>query len=150
MAAFPTGGAMENLKSVVIKRGPEVIFNTQFLDFARHYGFSVYPCTPGRANEKGRVERVIGDIGRFLAADTFRDMDDLNRKFTVWRTERNRKVHRSTGKAPCDLLPEEKLKALSQIPYQACRIKTAIASATGFVSFDTNRLPLLRAFFLKP
>lgn len=147
---IPHRGRYDNLKSVVIKRKPEIVFNTQFLDFARHYGFSVYPCTPGRANEKGRVERVIGDIGRFLMADTFTDMDDLNRKFTLWRMERNRKMHRSTGKTPCDLLPEEKLKALPQISYQACRIKTAIASPTGFVSFDTNRYSVPSSYSHEP
>ena len=67
----PHRGRYDNLKSVVVQRKPAVVFNPQFLDFARHYGFSLYPCTPGRANEKGRVERVIRDIGDFLAAETF-------------------------------------------------------------------------------
>ncbi len=43
----------DNLKSVVIERSPELKFNAQFLDFARHYGFSIHPCNPYRANEKG-------------------------------------------------------------------------------------------------
>jgi len=37
----------DNLKSVVLRRTPELTFNAQFLDFVRHYGFSVHPCTPG-------------------------------------------------------------------------------------------------------
>jgi hypothetical protein len=109
------------------------------LDLARHYGFSIYPCTPGRANEKGRVERVIRDIGLFVTTDTFRDMDELNRSLTAWRRERNLRVHRSTGKPPCDMLKEETLTPLPQVPYQAYRMKTAMVSPTGFVSFDTNR-----------
>jgi len=43
----------DNLKSVVLSRIPELTFNPQFLDFVRHYGFSVHPCTPGRANGEG-------------------------------------------------------------------------------------------------
>nr|HPI52934.1 IS21 family transposase [Smithellaceae bacterium] len=54
MGGLPRRGRYDNLKSVVIKRRPEIIFNSQFLDFARHYGFSLHACTPGRANEKGR------------------------------------------------------------------------------------------------
>jgi transposase len=49
-----------------LSRTTELTFNPQFLDFVRHHGFSVHPCTPGRANEKGRVERVIRDIKDFL------------------------------------------------------------------------------------
>lgn len=139
IGGVPHQGRYDNLKSVVIKRKPEIVFNTQFLDFARHYGFSVYPCTPGRANEKGRVERVIQDIGQFLMADAFESFDDLNRKFTLWRTGRNAKVHRSTGKTPNELLKEEKLIALPQIPYKAYRMQTGIVSPTGFISLETNR-----------
>jgi transposase len=139
IGGIPRQGRYDNLKSVVIKRKPEIVFNTQFLDFARHYGFSVYPCTPYRANEKGRVERVIRDMGQFLTTDTFDSLDDLNRKFTSWRKERNAKVHRTTGKTPNELLKEEKLKSLPQIPYKAYRIQTGIVSPTGFISLETNR-----------
>jgi hypothetical protein len=62
IGGIPHRGRYDNLKSVVIRRRPETIYNSQFLDFARHYGFSIYLCTPGRANEKGRVERVIRDM----------------------------------------------------------------------------------------
>jgi len=139
IGGVPHQGRYDNLKSVVIKRKPEVVFNTQFLDFARHYGFSVYPCTPGRANEKGRVERVIRDIGLFLTVDTFEDLSDLNRKVALWRVERNGKIHRSTGKPPGELLKEEKLRALPQVSYKAYRMQTGIVSPTGFISFETNR-----------
>jgi transposase len=42
----------DNLKSVVKSRKPELKLNAQFLDFARHYGFSIHACNPYRANEK--------------------------------------------------------------------------------------------------
>lgn len=139
IGGVPRRGRYDNLKSVVIRRKPELVFNTQFLDFAGHYGFSITPCTPGRANEKGRVERVIRDIGRFVSADAFADMDELNRKVALWRQERNRTIHRSTGKPPVEMLGEEKLKPLPHIPYKAYRMKTATVSPTGFIHFETNR-----------
>ncbi len=56
----------DNLKSVVIKRTPELKLNAQFLDFARHFGFSIHLCNPYRANEKGRIERALRDLRDFL------------------------------------------------------------------------------------
>jgi transposase len=150
IGGIPHRGRYDNLKSVVIRRTPAVVFNPQFLDFADHYGFSIHPCNPGRANEKGRVERVIRDIGRFMSAETFVDMDDLNRKATLWRQERNRRIHRSTGKTPVEMLGEENLKALPQIPYKPYRTKTAIVTPTGFVHFETNRYSLPSTFSHHP
>jgi len=111
----------DNLKTVVLARKPETVLNPQFLDFSRHYGFAIHLCTPGRANEKGRVEKVIQSIDMFLQADTFATLDELNGKFTAWRRERNRRVHRTTGKAPADMLTEERLKALPAIDYRPAR-----------------------------
>jgi len=129
----------DNLRSVVIKRRPDLKFNPQFLDFACHYGFSIHACNPQRANEKGRVERVIRDIKDFLRVNTFIDLSDLNNKTTIWRSERNRRIHRGTGKRPFEALLEEKLNPLPQIQYKPYRVVTAQISTTGFVEFDTNR-----------
>jgi len=129
----------DNLKSVVLERSPEVKFNAQFLDFARHYGFSIHPCNPYRANEKGRVERVIRDIRDFLRVNPFEDLRDLNRKVGLWRVQRNQRIHRATEKAPMEALKEEKLKALPAIPYRPYRVTLASITKTGFVEFETNR-----------
>jgi transposase len=129
----------DNLKSVVLKRRPSTVMNPQFLDFSRHFGFAIHLCTPGRANEKGRVEKVIQSIDTFLQADTFDTLDELNRKFTTWRHERNRRIHRTTGKVPADLLREEPLTPLPAIDYRPVRVMTVPVSSTGFVTLDTNR-----------
>ena len=129
----------DNLKSVVLRRTPELTFNAQFLDFVRHYGFSVHPCTPGRANEKGRVERVIRDIKDLLRVTPCQDLNEVNRKVSVWRQERNQRIHRSTDKKPIDLVKEEKLIALPQIPYSPRQLILTQVSKTGFIEFETNR-----------
>lgn len=129
----------DNLKSVVIERSPELKFNAQFLDFARHFGFSIHLCNPYRANEKGRIERALRDLRDFLRVNTFEDFKELNRKVSLWRTERNQRIHRSTQKAPIEALKEEKLKALPAISYRPYRIILASVSKTGFVEFETNR-----------
>lgn len=129
----------DNLKSVVPKRKPEMAYNTQFLDFARHYGFAVHACNPGKGNEKGRVERVIRDMEEFIKPEKFSSIDDLNKRFSVWRQERNRRMHRTTGKMPVDALLEERLKPLPAITYKAYRCVPVHVTKTGFVDFETNR-----------
>lgn len=129
----------DNLKSVVITRKPEIVYNTQFLDFARHYGFAIHACNPGKGNEKGRVERVIRDMEEFIKPETFTSIDDLNKRFSIWRAERNRRIHRTTKKRPVDSISEERLKPLPAIQYKAYRCIPAHITKTGFVDFETNR-----------
>lgn len=94
----------DNLKSVVIKRTPEIEYNAQFLDFARFFGFSIHACNPYSGNEKGRVERLIRDIRVFLYGETFIDLAELNNKFHQWLDKHNTTLHRSTDKTPKELL----------------------------------------------
>lgn len=130
----------DNLKSVVLKCQPNVIYNSQFLDFARHYGFSIYLCNPGKGNEKGRVERIIRDIRNFLYAEDFKDIADLNNKFRLWLKERNNRIHRSINKTPKELLIEERLLKSPINTYPAKRIIPGIiTSKTGLVDFETNK-----------
>ena len=63
----------DNLKSVVIKRRPEIQYNPRFLDFVRHYGVDIRLCNPACGNEKGRVERVI----RTMKTTFFNNMDQV-------------------------------------------------------------------------
>lgn len=139
MGGVPRVCWYDNLKSVVIQRKPELILNAHFLDFARHYGFSIHPCTPGRANEKGRVERVIRDIRVFIEGNSFTDIIDLNKKADVWRKRRNGSIHRATGKTPIDAITEETLIPLPAIPYKPCRFVPVSIGKTAFIECDTNR-----------
>lgn len=140
----------DNLKSVVLKRKPEIEYNPQFLDFARFYGFSIYVCNPYSGNEKGRVERLIRDIRVFLYAETFVDLTDLNRKFHLWLTKRNNIIHRSTNKTPKELLSQERLLHLPAHEYPARRIIPAVTSKTALVEFETNKYSLPSNYALKP
>ena len=129
----------DNLKSVVISRRPVLRLNSQFVDFARHYGFAIHPCTPYRANEKGRVERVIRDIRSFLYPQNPKDLDDLNRLVDQWCRVRNNKPHSMTGRSPSDASFDEPLKHLPAVGYPAKRIIVTSVSKTGFVELETNR-----------
>jgi len=133
----------DNLKSVVIKRNPQIVYNSQFLDFARFYGFSIRVCNVAKGNEKGRVERLIRDIRVFLYGQNFSSIEDLNQKFHAWLINRNDTIHRSTQKTPKELLSEELLIALTQSEYPAKRDIPAVAvSKTASIDFETNKYSL--------
>jgi len=129
----------DNIKTVVIERSPELKFNAQLLDFARHFGFSIHLCNPYRANEKGRIERALRDLRDWLRVNHFEDLNDLNRNVGLWRIERNQRIHRSIQKSPLETLKEETLRALPAIAYRPYRVVLATISKTGFVEFETNR-----------
>ena len=128
----------DNLKSVVIRRYPEVQFNPVFLDFSRHYGFSIHACNVGRGNEKGRVERLIRDLKAFLRVTPVATLSELNAKVLSWQKERNSRIHR-TRRTPVEMLREEKLRPLPPLDARPYRLVSATVSKTAFVEFDTNR-----------
>ena len=136
----------DNLKSVVLRRFPEIHFNPAFLDFARHYGFSIHACNIGRANEKGRVERLIRDIKGMLRATPVKDITDLNQRVGAWLADRNRRLHRTTLRPPAEMLAEEKLRTLPQIDARPYRRLAAAVSKTALVEFDTNRYSVPTAY----
>jgi len=129
----------DNLRLVVLQRSPVVRYNPAFLDFSRHYGFSIHLCNVGKANEKGRVERIIRDVKAFLRVTPVTNLEELNAKIQVWQQERNLRVHRTTGRPPAEMLREEKLRPLPRIDARPYRRVSADVSKTAFVEFDSNR-----------
>ena len=129
----------DNLKSVVLSRKPEVQFNPRFMEFSRYFGFTVRACTPGRPNEKGRVERYIRTLREELRILPTASLEELNAKVDTWRKEHQARVHRTTGKAPVEALREEKLLSLPALDFKPYRVVLSSISKTGFVEFETNR-----------
>jgi transposase len=76
----------DNLKSVVLERvGDAIVFNPEFLAFAKHYRFEPRPVAVARGNQKGRVERHIDFVRKsFFAARKFSDVADLNAQARDW------------------------------------------------------------------
>lgn len=134
----------DNLKSVVLSRTPELRFNPRFMDFARHYGFEVKACTPGRPNEKGRVERLNRDLREALGPIT--TLTELNARVEAWCRERNARVHRTTGRSPLESLQEERLLKLPALESPPVRVVAAMVTKTAFVEFETNRYSVPTAY----
>ena len=135
----------DNLKTAVIERlpGRAPVFNPRYLDFADHYGFKPVACNVARGNEKGRVENSIGYIQKnFLGGLEISGFEALNVQARAWMEQvANVRVHRETGRRPCDLFEQEK-SALQPLPitrYDISLSRRVRATNRCRVSFEGNR-----------
>jgi len=131
----------DNLKSVVLRRRPHIQYNPRFLEFSRHYRVEIRLCNPARANEKGRVERVIRTLRTtfFNNITSYSTLSAINRALHEWVRDKNHTLHRTTGRRPVDMLWEERLRVLPAIPYRNVVIHPPVKpTRTGMMIFDTN------------
>jgi transposase len=138
---LPRNLRYDNLKSVVIKRNPQIEYNPRFLEFCRHYGITICVCNVAAGNEKGRVERAIRALREtfFNTAAHYTSLDTLNTSLYKWVNEKNNTVHRSTQQKPVDLFKEEGLKVLPNIPWNNINIfPPAKTTKTAMMIFDNN------------
>ena len=89
---------IDNQKTAVIshRAGERVVFNERFLDLAGHYGFTPRACKPGRAQTKGKDERMVGYIkGNFFKRyRSFESLEHMNALAEKWlREEADRRLH---------------------------------------------------------
>lgn len=147
-AAFggvPSKIMVDNLKSAVLSRavGEAPVFNPRYLDFARHFGFSIAACGVRKGNEKGRVENAVGYIKKnFLAGAELPDFTALAPAAGIWLdTVANVRIHGETRKRPVDMLVEERphLLPLPGNPYDISSTNLVRASSQFRVTLDANR-----------
>jgi transposase len=143
-AGIPSKIMVDNLKSAVLQRlaGVAPVFNPRYLDFARHYGFTIEPCNVARANEKGRVESGVGYVKKnFLRGLELSELNAIQAAAQVWLdTIANVRVHGETRQRPVDMLQQEwpHLTRVNPHPYDIARTATTIASSQFRITLDTN------------
>ena len=134
----------DNLRSAVLERqGSAIRFHPRLLELAGHYHFAVRPCTPGRGNEKGKIERQIQYLRHaFFAARTFRDVDDLNGQFRRWRDEiahqRRHPEHPDQTVAQIFAQEQPRLLPLAAHPFDTAVKRIVASGKTPYVCFDRN------------
>lgn len=144
------GGAAEvevydNMKTVVLEPHPQhPVFNPRFVQYASARGFAVRACTPGRGNEKGRVERPIGFVrSRFWPGRRFKDLLDLNVQAAAWRDGPcSHRIHDATGRVPALVFEGEerrRLKPLAAVAVEADDVLSASVTKSFRITFDRNR-----------
>jgi transposase len=146
----------DNLRSAVLERaGTAIRFHPRLLELAGHYHFAPRPCTPGRGNEKGKVERQIAYLRQaFFAARTFVDVDDLNAQFRRWRDDiahqRPHPEHRDRTVA--EVLAEEqpRLLPLPAHPFETAVMRAVVSGKTPYVRFDRNSYSIPHTHVRRP
>jgi transposase len=134
----------DNLRSAVLERqGSAIRFHPRLLELAGHYHFAPRPCTPGRGNEKGKIERQIQYLrDAFFAARIFADVDDLNAQFRRWRDEiahqRPHPEHRDQTVAQVFAQEQPRLLPLPAHPFDTEVLRAVASGKTPYVRFDRN------------
>lgn len=134
----------DNLRSAVLERaGTAIRFHPRLLELAGHYHFAPRPCTPGRGNEKGKVERQIQYVRHaFFAARTFVDVEELNAQFRRWRDAiaHQRPHPEQRDRTVAEVLAEEqpRLLPLPARPFDTDVMRIVSSGKTPYVRFDRN------------
>ena len=134
----------DNMKQVVIERkikAKESTFNSYFMAFSDHYGFTVRLCYPNRPQTKGKVENSIKFIrNNFFNGREFSSLLDINAQCSQWLDRVNSTVHGTTGRVPMEAVKEEHLSSMDKIPEFKYVIKTERkVSRECFVHYNGNR-----------
>lgn len=148
LGAVPAEVMPDNCKTAVLAHrvGEPPVCNPHYLDFARHYGFTVKPCGPRQPQAKGRVENAVGYVkknflaGRDLAAPG--GLTAINAAARLWlETVANVRKHSETKRTPEEFLAEERahLRPLPANPYEPVLVRTVAVSNRCRVTVDTNR-----------
>lgn len=89
----------DNMKNVVVRRHVgRAQFNSTFLDFCAHAGYTPVACPPYSPWVKGKVERPIDYLReRFWRGYTYTDLPRVNRDVQEWnRTVAMERIHGTT------------------------------------------------------
>ncbi len=130
---------------VAVKEGFGLYAKPQnkYLSFSAHYAFGLDFCNPGRGNEKGLVENLVGYSRRNFLVPVPRvpDIEALNRK--LWNDCLNyRHNHKVENRQhPVMVMYQEELKLLNPIPlYRYDTSKTVMARVDDFstVRYEKN------------
>jgi transposase len=146
----------DNLRSAVLERaGTAIRFHPRLLELAGHYHFAPRPCTPGRGNEKGKVERQIQYVRHvFFAARTFVDVADLNAQFRRWRDDvaHQRPHPEQRDRTVAQVLAEEqpRLLPLPAHPFETDVMRTVVSGKTPYVRFDRNSYSIPHTHVRRP
>lgn len=129
----------DNLKPVAkkartFKGGPEL--SKEWEKFAAHYGFETSLAMAGRAPTKGKVEKQIDPIKRFIRSNTFLSREHFRKELQKFLQELNNRDHSTTKESPVERLDKEKnfLLELPERPIGLPEITTRKVSTDCMVS----------------
>jgi hypothetical protein len=137
----PLVAVFDNPRTVTLGReGSRIQWNETFGHVVLDYRFAPELCTPGRGQEKGSVENLVGFVkGSFFKVRRFQDHDDLVTQLAEWHREVNTvRPCRATGVTPEAriALDRERLRPLAIPPAQYALRFPVVVGPTGLVDFQ--------------
>jgi transposase len=137
----------DNPKTIVQRRdweGQEVVFNAQFMDFARYWGYTPRLCRPYRARTKGKVESGVKYVKHNffgLYGRKFGSLEELNEKLPAWCGEvADERIHGTTHEKPKERFLQENLTPVSgRAPYRIEQVILRRVPTDALVMYRTNR-----------
>jgi len=134
----------DNPKTVTLGReGARILWNETFGQVALDYGFGVELCTPGRGQEKGSVENLVGFVkGSFFKVRRFHDHEDLVAQLADWHHEVNEvRPCRATGVTPVTRIEADRarMRPLAIAPEDYALRFPVMVGPTGVVTFEGYR-----------
>ena len=145
MGGVPLLAVFDRPKTVALawnKAGEVTEWNATFTDVMVQLGVGVEVCWPGRANQKGSVENLVGWVkGSFFKQRRFLDDEDLHTQLAEWHVEVNdRRPSRATGVIPAERLREElpRLRPLKVAPEDLALKVPVFVGPTAMVLHDTH------------
>lgn len=141
----PAACVYDNTKAAVkqILRGRERVEQDLFRHFRNYYLFESVFAMPGKGNEKGSVESLVGEARRnFMVpipeADT---IEELNSGLRIRCTEHLARTMAGRAEPVTRLLEVERrcLRPLPEHPLFVGAVREVVASSTSRVNFETNQ-----------
>jgi transposase len=120
----------DNLKAAVVRASfrtdADPGIQRTYRDLARHYGFQIDPAPVRAPQKKGKVERGVDYVQRFLSGfDRGTNLDTLNRALDSWNDDvASVRTHGTTGRVPIEVFWDEEQKVLGALPPTSFTITT--------------------------
>jgi len=106
--------------------------------FESYYGFKTRLSMAYRAQTKGKIERPIDPLKRFIESEVFLSREHLRKELKKFIQEENGKVHSTTRERPVERLEKERifLQPLPERPIEFARIERRQVSKDCFISVE--------------
>lgn len=153
----PAEVVVDNQRAAVIEHryGRRVRFNPRFLDLAAHYGFKPWPCQPGRARTKGKVERMVAYVKDhfFQRYRAFESFAHLNQQLEAWLIdEADQRLHGTYKRPVAERFAEERplLQPLPAVAFDTSYIEPRTVGWDAYVAVAGNRYSVPAAYVAQP